>query len=260
MCMSTRTINGKDFVEIGKELLEEIPLTESLQKKPALQIDETTYRLHRIFGILNWSWEKVDGEWKTIRNSKTGEASHAYFFTGRITIRDDSGNIICNMDATGGEDVKFTNTGSVNNFSEVADIAAANALKKAANQLGIGLLQLGKISDTRPIYPVDGIINSKKENQAPQSQAPNKTGRIVLQIIGNPVEKIINNKKICRVFAATSNGEKVVLTGKGKFLETVKKLTLNLLVELEAESSTAGEYEEYIITKFISAKPLQAAS
>lgn len=100
------------------------------KKLTYVPIAEVIARLNRVLGVQNWSTEIVNA-WR--------EPDYPDWVLARVRLSITIGNKTISREGVGGQQVKFKKTGDVVDIGDEYKGAYSDALKKAAQSLGVGL-------------------------------------------------------------------------------------------------------------------------
>jgi len=125
-----------------------------------LPVSEVITRLNRIFGPLNWSFEIIKCE----RDTLDPEFIVAHV---RLTVNGETGWSHVSKDGFGGQQIKRKKDGTIVDLGDEFKGAVSDALKKAAQQLGVGLY-LARDPDA---IEIDGAMHASEIVEQPAAPA-----------------------------------------------------------------------------------------
>jgi len=135
-------VTDKKLANMYKELSEPFPpemertLTKSGTQLTYIPVSEVITRLNKVLGVSSW-----DFEIKSCERDKLDPD----FIVAHVTLRvwglgaDDDKNTFCSRDGIGGQKIKRTRAGDIVDLGDEMKGAVSDALKKAAQTMGIGL-------------------------------------------------------------------------------------------------------------------------
>lgn len=204
-----RTINGKELCTIMEELSASFA-EDQFKVNPAgfnyLPFEVYLERLDNVVGNLNYDFEISQTTWVQI------EDKYHISTVGKITLRDDLGEVVTVKSATGDADVIMKKTGEVVKPGNDAKTAAHDAFKGCCRMLGVGDEQLR-----------DKRKNRNGSSSGSSGGSSQKGTEEIVRVLMNGETKSLGGKgyKVPAIIRQT--GEKVSLVLWNDAVEAVQK-------------------------------------
>lgn len=142
-----------------------------------IPISEVISRLNKVLGLDNWSFEIV---------SIQRDAIDTDWVVAHVRLTATINGVTITKDGVGGQQVKYTKAGKVLDLGDEFKGAMSDALKKAAQQLGVGLylarddaaMEVEAAMDTPPVDPQ---VNDLFDRLIAVSKSLDEEGRAALE-------------------------------------------------------------------------------
>lgn len=139
-----------------------------------IPISEVIARLNRVLGIENWSYEVVRA-WR--------EPDHPDWCLAHVRLSVEIGRKTVVRDGYGGQQVKYKKTGDVVDLGDEFKGAVSDALKKAAQSLGVGL-ELARTEEAK-----------RWEEEATSATPVNETDRATFELLVSLTKQLSASEK-----------------------------------------------------------------